>query len=36
MNITTFPTDCCAFGRFGRGSPAVVHSDDDTFDSGMK
>ncbi|XP_023017105.1 uncharacterized protein isoform X2 [Leptinotarsa decemlineata] len=28
--------DCCAFGRFGRGSPVVLHSDEDCFDSRVK
>ena len=31
----TFLANCYALGRFGRGSPVAVHSDDAHFDSGV-
>ena len=36
MEAKTLPADVCVFGRFGRLSPAAVHSDDCQFKSGVK
>ena len=36
MEAKTLPAGACVFGRFGRLSPAAVHSVDCQFDSGVK